>query len=658
MRRSYLMISIIIVFMVIALVGGILGQAWGLNSDSKTITISRNLQITVDKAGQKRELIVPQEPLEFATTVTWEVNIPKKISNEKVPAAFTIEEVGTARQIERKVTNASGSLSIPKGKQYKVIIDAGEYTMFIKTGATVKASLSYTEAQIKYSLGDKPFLVNFEVSGPAEFSDWKWQWGNDNFSKGKTVSHQFAGDEKTMIMVEGNGKTPAGSVSGKYGFEFEVPPLITLTSKIDPLKGPVELTLTASANAVVNYGQKATYTWNFGNDVEIAGPEAHNTYIKPGRYQVVLTASVNDQKTEKTWLVDVSPVTILPNVTITPALGPVPLKVTGMVNPKINGGPAQLEYNWDIAGEAEKGNKFERIFTEPGDYRVMLKTTDKLHPDVIIPEEVLLIKALPPQINLKATASGTQGTIPLAVNFDPGKTITGNPVELYYRWEFGDGEVSVLEKPTHVFKRPGEYQVHLVVGDKLHSGNVVDATITVIALPPQMKVTVNPSEIEGMAPFQVKFNADASVTGSPCDPQYRWDFNDGTVSMEQNPVHLFKQPGNYQVTLEVKDRFHPAVTEKVTTLIDVKMPKLRLNASVSPVTGTAPLTVKCQASATTEGTGAPDFKYLWDFGNGKIMEGSQQSYTFSKAGTYTIQVSVQDQTLGITERKTLRITVK
>lgn len=658
MRRSYLMILIIIVFTSISLVDAGLSRVWGLDSDSKTITISRNIQVTVDKAGQKRELIIPQEPLDFATTLTWEVNIPKKISNEKIPAAFTIEEVGTLKQVERKLATSSGTLSIPKGKQYKVTIEAGEYTMFIKTGATVKVALSFAEAQIKYSLGDKPFLVNFEIVGPAEYSDWNWQWSNDDSITGKTVSHQFAGNGKTIIIVEGKGKTSSGSTSQKYSFEFEVPPLITLTSKIDPLKGPVELAVTASANAVVNYGQRATYTWNFGNSVEISGPEAYNTYLKPGRYQVVLTATVNDHKTEKTWLVDVGPETILPNVTVTPALGPVPLKVTGMVNPKINGGPAQLEYTWEIAGEVVKGNKFEHTFTEPGDYRVMLKTVDKLHSDVIIPEEVLLIKALPPQISLKTNIPNSQGTIPLAVNFDPGKTITGSPVELVYRWEFGDGEISVLEKPTHVFKQPGEYQVHLVVSDRLHSGNLADTMIIVKALPPQMKVTVKPSVSEGLAPLQVNFNAAVSITGSPCEPQYRWDFNDGTISMDQNPVHHFKLPGDYEVTLEVKDRYHPGITEKVTTLINVKMPKLRLTASVSPTTGTAPLTVKCRANATMEGTGTPIFKYLWDFGNGKTVEGPEQSYTYEKKGTYTIQVSVQDQVLGVTERKTFKITVR
>lgn len=658
MRRSYLLILGIIFLTAISLFSATLGQARGVDGDSRTITINRDLQITVEKAGQKQELIIPQEPLDFATTLIWEVNITKKISSEKKPAVFTIEDLGTGKQIERKMATSTGKFSIPKGKQYKVIIDAGEYMMFFKTGALVKANISFAEAQIKYSLGDKPFLVDFEITGPAGFNDWKWLWNNDDFSTGKTVSHQFSGGGKTLIMVEGNSKTSSGLTSQKYSFEFEVPPLVTLTSKIEPLKGPVELAVTASANAVVNYGQRATYSWNFGNSVEISGPEAHNTYLKPGRYQIVLTATVNEYKTEKTWLVDVSPETIVPNVVVTPALGPVPLKVTGTVNPKINGGPVQLEYSWELAGETVKGNKFEHTFTEPGDYRLMVEMVDKLHPDVVIPEEIILIKVLPPQIDLKVSASSVEGTVPLAVNFDPGKTITGNPVELLYRWEFGDGEVSVLDKPTHVFKRPGEYQVRLVVSDRLHTGNLADSMITVKALPPQMKVAVKSSITAGLAPLQVSFNATTSVTGSPCEPQYRWDFNDGSISLEQNPVHLFKQPGDYQVTLEVKDRYHPAVIEKVTTSIKVETPKVRLAASVLPITGAAPLIVKCQASATMEGTGTPVFKYIWDFGDGKILEGPEQSYTYGKAGTYTIQVSVQEEKMGITERKTLKVTVK
>jgi PKD repeat protein len=632
----------------------------GFNSDPKTIAINRDFQVTVDKARQKREFIIPQDPLDFTTTLTWEVTISKKVlTGDKNPASFVIQEMGADKQIERKMVSSSGSLSIPKGKQYKISIDAGEYSGFLaKTGATVKAKLSFPEAQIRYALGDKPFEVDFEIAGPVGFNEWKWQWGGADTTAGKEISHQFSGDDKTMIMVEGKGKTASGLTSQKYGFEFEVPPLVVLTSKVEPLKGPAELAITGTANAVINYGQKAMYTWNFGNGIEMSGPEAHYNYLKSGRYLVTVTATVNEYKIEKTSLVEVSPETILPSPALSPTIGAIPLKVTGSVSPKISGGPAQLEYTWDLMGKETKGSNFAYTFTEPGDYRVLLKTVDKLHPDLLIPEEIILIKALPPQINLRSTASIAKGVIPLTVNFDAGLTVTGSPVELVYRWEFGDGETSMLEKPNHVFKRPGEYQVHLLVSDRLHSGNLVDTTLPIVAGPPQLKLSLTPSSTEGLAPFTVSFAAQVSITGSPSEAQFIWDFGDGETGVEQNPVHIFKQPGDYTVTVIVKDRFHPTVTDKVSTVIEVRMPKIRLSGSVSPTSGAAPLTVQCQASATKEGTENPILKYVWDFGDGTKVEGSTQSHTYEKARTYSISVTVQDETLGITEKKTFKVTVK
>jgi PKD repeat protein len=88
------------------------------------------------------------------------------------------------------------------------------------------------------------------------------------------------------------------------------------------------------------------------------------------------------------------------------------------------------------------------------------------------------------------------------------------------------------------------------------------------------------------------------------------------------------------------------------------MPKIRLSGSVAPTSGAAPLTIQCQATATKEGTENPILKYVWDFGDGTRMEGSTQSHTYEKAGTYSISVAVWDETLGITEKKTFKVTVK
>jgi hypothetical protein len=55
----------------------------------------------------------------------------------------------------------------------------------------------------------------------------------------------------------------------------------------------------------------------------------------------------------------------------------------------------------------------------------------------------------------------------------------------------------------------------------------------------------------GPAPLKIKFlakpfNANGEV-------RYRWNFDDGTTSTEQNPTHVFEEPSRYQVIVNAKD---------------------------------------------------------------------------------------------------------
>ncbi|HBE79309.1 MAG TPA: hypothetical protein DDW65_16280, partial [Firmicutes bacterium] len=513
----------------------------GISSDTKTIPISRLLHVQVYLPDQKQSLIVPTDPLNFDTTLEWEVDIAKKgLASEKEAAFFTIEDLGKpANLLERKNVSGSGKIIIPKGKQFKVTLNAGEYSLLVtKEGATVQAKLKYTEAQIRYSLGDKPYQCNLEVLGPAGLTDWSWLWSNSDNTAGNKVSHQFGRDGKLPVIVEGKGKTASGVTAQKFYFDLDVPPLIEMNPMVEPLKGPVELNVAAKVNAVINYGQRASYTWDFGNGVELSGPEVGNNIVKPGKHQIVLTAKVGDYTFQRNWLVEAEPMTISANPVVTPLSGPVPLDISGMVNPVIKGGPAQLKFRWQIGQDAVDGNELKYHITEPGDYQLVLQTVDKLHPALVVPETVFLVKALPPQLDIKPTASIMRGIIPLSVYFEPHLTVTGSPVDLSYRWDFGDGDTGNLETPNHIYQKPGIYNAQLTVNDRNHQGNLVSALVKVEVLPPELRVTVRPSVNGGFAPLTVNFNAQVGVTGSPCEPQFFWDFGDGETSLEQNPVHL------------------------------------------------------------------------------------------------------------------------
>jgi PKD repeat protein len=420
----------------------------------------------------------------------------------------------------------------------------------------------------------------------------------------------------------------------------------------------MELNIKAQANAVVNYGMKAGYTWNCGDGTELTGAEMNHVYPKPGKYQLLLNAQVENYTYQKSWIVEVEPMLVLPNPTITPVSGPVPLEIVGNVNPKVTGGPTRLKYTWDVAGEIITADSFKHKFTEPGTYRVLLKTSDELHPNQFIGEETIIVKALPPQITLNPKTSISAGIVPLAVTFDPGMEIKGSPTELMVRWDFGDGESSSQLKPVHIYKEPGDYQVQLIVSDRAHPGNLSSASIKVTANPPEIKVSASANAKTGIVPLTVNFNAQTGVTGSPCEPLYIWNFGDGETSYEQNPAHVYRRADNFTVTLEVQDRFHPGSKVQTTLQIETRLPKLKLTASVTPTTGTAPLAVQCRAWGEKEGSTNPVLKYTWDFGDGTKAEGLEPKHTFERAGTYNVTVTVEDPALGLKEDKTFKVTVK
>ncbi len=52
----------------------------------------------------------------------------------------------------------------------------------------------------------------------------------------------------------------------------------------------------------------------------------------------------------------------------------------------------------------------------------------------------------------------------------------------------------------------------------------------------------------GPAPLTVKFTADTE--GYVGIIEYYWDFDDGEISLEKNPTHIFTEPGIHSVTCE------------------------------------------------------------------------------------------------------------
>lgn len=66
-----------------------------------------------------------------------------------------------------------------------------------------------------------------------------------------------------------------------------------------------------------------------------------------------------------------------------------------------------------------------------------------------------------------------------------------------------------------------------------------------------LKVTAN-GPTKAKTGKTIEFTGDVSKGTSPYE--YKWDFDDGSTSTEQNPTHSYSEDGTYTITLEVSDK--------------------------------------------------------------------------------------------------------
>lgn len=141
------------------------------------------------------------------------------------------------------------------------------------------------------------------------------------------------------------------------------------------------------------------------------------------------------------------------------------------------------------------------------------------------------------------------GCAPVATSFTDlsvanSSSITG------WSWNFGDGNTSTLQNPTHIYTTPGIYTVTLTVTDSIGCTNTETKTNYVQVLGPQVKF--GPDTVAGFCPGTTVNFTDSTLFGSPIT-SWAWDFGDGGTSPLQNPTYTYNNQGTFTVTLIVTD---------------------------------------------------------------------------------------------------------
>ncbi len=209
---------------------------------------------------------------------------------------------------------------------------------------------------------------------------------------------------------------------------------------------------------------------------------------------------------------------------------------------------------------------------------------------------------------------------------------SGFPIETWH-WDFGDGHFSNLQYPAHMYADTGTYNVILEVVDTNGCINNISEVVTIKPVP-EVSFTMSDSVVCKGSP--VYFTA----TGSANVDEWYWEFGDGGISYQQNPIHYYPSGNTYTVTLIVTDSTGCSATE--TDEIRV-LPGPTADFSYSNVSCTS--VAFADESEIPSGYFATEF--FWDFGDGftSDLQNPVHSYT-TGISTYDVMFVVTADSSG------------
>jgi len=383
--------------------------------------------------------------------------------------------------------------------------------------------------------GCSPLPVQFTDKtnpGSGNVKQWTWDFGDGQVSNEQSPKHVYTTVDTFTVSLRATNsfgctnivqKQNLVNVNGVINVDFTY----TYSNACAP---PTKVNFSSTDNT-----PGLSYQWLFGDGGTSPQKNPVYTYNKNGQYNVQFIVTT-DQGCRDTIAKDISIGTVLANFILPPA---------GCVGKKVNftdsSTPTPVFAKWRFGdGQTSSSINAAHTYAAAGSYNVQFVANFGSCTDSITKVFTVTDKPKP-----SFTSTGNRATcnVPSTIQFQ--NTTSG---AVSYQWDFGDGNKSTVQNPSHTYTVAGYHDVTLVAFNSNGCSDTLKMPRYVQLGPPSIDSLLH-APFQGCIPAPVNFEA-AISSGDPVT-SYKWDFGAGNTSTAATPTNTYNNVGSYNVTLTV-----------------------------------------------------------------------------------------------------------
>jgi gliding motility-associated-like protein len=224
------------------------------------------------------------------------------------------------------------------------------------------------------------------------------------------------------------------------------------------------------------------------------------------------------------------------------------------------------------------------------------------------------------------------------------QSTTGSLAITKWLWDFGDGQTSAIQNPTHTYTAAGDYPIKLTVTNSTGCASTSTPQTVHISAKPVAAFSFSAPACAG----QPVTLTDQSTSTDGTITKWVWNYGDGTTAetrLNNTPfTHTYSVAGSYTVTLQ-EISLSGCSSNVASHIIDIHslpvvdflLPDICLSDAYAQFTDKTTIDDNTQSG----------FTYLWDFGDSNATTGNPNTSTdqnpkhkYSQASNYTVSLTV------------------